>query len=457
MRQPTAIEKITEKQKLNFRKTFLKDIETLCVDTSGRGDVKDLHAKRSEIKKMAKGLLTDSERDKRSLTECEKDAFDACTYLLEDVSLAFDCRAELQSATAAINGVMNASTSTGTVSRSLETWQDLKTGKAIPVLEARHKFSDHIQRTDNVSARDCFAALAGHNVSEEVRSAMSIGQDTKGGYFTLPEFLSADIIDLMRAKNVVTQAGARTIPLPAAVTRVCRIDSDPKASWVGENALIPDTDMSIGAIDFNAHKLTCLVKISRELLQDAGNAGTVIMNAIATAMAAELDSAALYGTGVGQPLGIANNTDISTYTLGTGNGAVLSGYDDLLQGISKVIGANGPIATAAIMSPRTLIGYSLLKDGQGKPLERPDLIKNMAFYDTTKVPVNQVEGTSSDCSSIILGGFSELVVGIRSVLEIQVLQEKFADYGQVGYLATMRADTCLYQPQSICKVGAIKP
>jgi HK97 family phage major capsid protein len=110
------------------------------------------------------------------------------------------------------------------------------------------------------------------------------------------------------------------------------------------------------------------------------------------------------------------------------------------------------------MSPRTLIGYSLEKSGDGKPLERPDLIKNMTFLDTSKMPVTEVQGASGAvCSSIILGGFESLVIGIRSVMDIQVLNERFADTGQVGFLATMRADTALYQPKSFCKIIGIKP
>ena len=216
----------------------------------------------------------------------------------------------------------------------------------------------------------------------------------------------------MRAKNQVIAAGALTIPLPAQNCRIARLTDDPTASWVGENALIPDTSMEIGAVDFFAHKLTCLIKISRELLQDAGNAANLIMTGIANAMATELDSACLLGNGNGQPLGIFNTVGINSYSLGA-NGATLSGYDDLLYGIREIVNVNGPVPTSAIMSPRTLVDYGLMKDGEGLPLQKGDMVKNLAFYDTTKIPNDQVVGTSSDCSSIILGSFNQLVIGLE--------------------------------------------
>ena len=48
--------------------------------------LKDLHAKRSAAKKIAKDLLDTAEKEKRSMTESEIDAFDVCTALLDDFS-----------------------------------------------------------------------------------------------------------------------------------------------------------------------------------------------------------------------------------------------------------------------------------------------------------------------------------------------------------------------------------
>ncbi|OHB54671.1 MAG: hypothetical protein A2Y12_19115 [Planctomycetes bacterium GWF2_42_9] len=450
-----ALEKSTEKQIMSFKRTLLIDADSLAVSLNGNEDAKELHAKRSELKKLARSIIDTTTKEKRNLSEAENDAFDVCTNLLNDIQCAFDMRSEKTFATNGINEVSNETTGE-TSTRSIETWTDQQTGKPVPILGKEHRFADHIQRNGNeISSRDYFAGLAGHRVSAEAR-AQSIGTDTKGG-FMVPEHISAEVIDLLRAKNVCIQAGARTMPMSAQTVRVCRVDSDPVASWTGESSLIPDTDMNIGALDFIAHKLTCLIKVSRELLQDAGNASTVIQNAIATAMSAELDSAALSGSGAGCPLGIANHTTINTYSLGV-DGHILNGYDDILYGIKEIISVNGPIPKTAIMSPRTLIGYSLEKSGDGKPLERPDLVKSMTFIDSSKMPVTEVQGASGAvCSSIILGGFESLVIGIRSIMDIQVLNERFADTGQVGFLATMRADTAVYQPKAFCKIIGIKP
>lgn len=455
-----ALHKATEKQQFDFRKIFLKGPESFAVTTDGREPVKDLHAKRSEIRKMARGLLGTAEKEKRQLNESEESAFDTCTYLLDDIQYAFDLK---QERSVAERGIMGASGgnrgSCVTNSQTVEMWQDAKTGRSIAVLGGEHRFQDFTTNSGGhqFSARDYLAGLVGHTNNEEVRAALSTSSDTAGGYM-VPEHVSAEVIDLMRSKNTAIAAGARSFPMSESQVRICRLVENPTASWVGESNQIPeDSAMSIGALTFHAKKLTTLIKASTELLQDASNAGVVIQNAIASAMSLELDRAVYYGVGTVDPLGIFNDSEINVYELGTGNGGALSGYDDILYGVKKIIESNGQIPTTCVMSPRTLVDYSLLKDGEGLPLVKPDLIKNIQFFDTTKIPNNETVGTSSNCSSILLGTFQNMVIGIRSNLQLKILEERYADFGQVGFLATLRADMAVFQPKAFCKITGIRP
>jgi len=452
MRHEHAFIRSTDEQRQNFRRIFMRKAEDFCFDKCTT-PVQDLHAIRSELKKLAGNLMDISEKEKRVLTRQESDAVDVATYLIGDIHNEFEeraHRADAERALMGLHGVGNNAT--------VEMMQETRTGRNIPVLGKEHRFQDFVRPdSGQVTARDYFAGLVGHVKNPEVRAALSTTSDTAGGYM-VPEHISAEVIDLFRAKNTAIAAGAKSFPMSEASVRICRLVQDPTAAWVAENNLIPeDTAMEIGALEFHAKKLTTLIKVSVELLQDATNAGGVVQNAIAAAFAQELDRAVYFGTGTLDPAGIMNHPDICSLALGTGAGDKLSGYDDLLYGTREIVAANGPIPTAAVMSPRTLIDYSLMKDGDGKPLVKPDLIKGLQFFDTTKFPNDEHVGASTDCSSILLGTFSNLVIGIRANLQIQVLQERFADYGQVGFLATMRADCAVFQPKSFCKITGIKP
>jgi HK97 family phage major capsid protein len=54
-----------------------------------------------------------------------------------------------------------------------------------------------------------------------------------------------------------------------------------------------------------------------------------------------------------------------------------------------------------------------------------------------------------------MGYFPDLFVGVRTSLHIQVLQEKYADNNQVGFLATLRADIAVAHAASFANIIGI--
>ena len=71
----------------------------------------------------------------------------------------------------------------------------------------------------------------------------------------------------------------------------------------------------------------------------------------------------------------------------------------------------------------------------------PRRIVDVPLLTSTAVPIT--EGTSADTSPMILGDWREVFVGMRTELQISVLQERFADNGQVAFVAWLRADVAL--------------
>jgi HK97 family phage major capsid protein len=73
------------------------------------------------------------------------------------------------------------------------------------------------------------------------------------------------------------------------------------------------------------------------------------------------------------------------------------------------------------------------------------------------MPINETQGTSNNASSIILGDFAQVMIGLRTDLQIQVLQERFAEVGQIGFIAWMRADVALARPAALARIAGIIP
>ncbi|OZD12274.1 major capsid protein [Rhodococcus sp. 06-156-3C] len=261
----------------------------------------------------------------------------------------------------------------------------------------------------------------------------------------VPTPLATDIIDLARAKAVVLQAGATIVPMTSSTLRIPRLTGEGSPQFYSEGAQRVAQDISFDAVTLTAHTMDRLILISKELFEDSDPAaGTLISDAFAAQYALGLDRFALFGDGVTpNPLGLVNTPGVPKVANGGANGAALSSHDFLIKALGNVAAQNFT-PTAQIASPRTATQLALLKNSQGDYITPPANLPP-AFV-TAGVPVNLTTGTSSDTSVVITGQFDQLYIGLRSEFTLKVLPERWADTGQIGFLASQRWDVAVAQP-----------
>jgi HK97 family phage major capsid protein len=283
--------------------------------------------------------------------------------------------------------------------------------------------------------------------ADSERRAMSEGVLTGGGYL-VPTVLSSMLIDLARPQARVLQAGATVVPMAGPTVNVAKWAGDPSPAWHTESSAITPSDATLSRVTLSAKTLACLVLSSRELLEDAepNQLDDELRNAFAKQFALVLDSAALYGSGAsGQPLGVKATSGVTLSPMGA-NGLAPTNYDFLVNAVYAVR-ANNEVPTACIYNPRTSKELALLKDSQLRTLEPPPYLDPIAFYETTQVPTNLTVGTGTTTSDAFVADWSQLLVGVRTNVELQTsgpqlqrLVERYAEFGQVGFLAWYRAD-----------------
>jgi HK97 family phage major capsid protein len=116
-----------------------------------------------------------------------------------------------------------------------------------------------------------------------------------------------------------------------------------------------------------------------------------------------------------------------------------------------------PIIVCSVAPPRTELTYNKLKDTLNQPLRRPNAIANLPFLVTSKMPVNETQGTATTASRVIMGSFAELMIGMRTAIRIDIAREVFAATGQYAFIAWMRADIQLMHPASFAQIVGILP
>jgi HK97 family phage major capsid protein len=285
--------------------------------------------------------------------------------------------------------------------------------------------------------------------AEAEQRAVSESPLTAGGYM-VPTPLAADIIDKARNAARVFQAGATTVPMTSQTLKYARLTTDAVPAWRSEAAAISDQAMVFDSVTLTAQSLALMVKISVELFEDAPNGDNTIRNSFAKVIALELDRVALRGTGTPpQPKGILNQTGVTITTHGA-NGTVIGpvgtglGYDFLLNAVATCR-QNNFEPNAVISAPRLETSLGVLKSTLNTYVAQP-AVDVLPRYPTNQVPINLTVGTSSDTSEVYTGQWQQLLVGIRTDLQIRFLQERFMDNMQYAFLAYLRADIALAQP-----------
>jgi HK97 family phage major capsid protein len=281
----------------------------------------------------------------------------------------------------------------------------------------------------------------------EHERALSEGTLTAGGHL-VPTPLSSRVIDLARNATRVFQAGAITVPMTAQTLKLARLTGEGTPAWKSENAAISAADMSFDAVTFTARTLVRLVTLSVELFEDADpSSEDVIARSFAAQVALELDRVALRGSGTApEPRGVLNTSGITTTTHGA-NGAAIANDDFWLDAKGVVMGNNFE-PNAHIQAPRSSVSLSKLKEATTNAYLAPPA-NMLPMLATKQVPINLTVGTSTDCSEVYTGDWSQLMVGIRTDFQLLFLRERFvADNLQYAFLAYLRADVQLAQPSA---------
>ncbi len=256
-----------------------------------------------------------------------------------------------------------------------------------------------------------------------------------GGALVAPPEMG-ELIELLRNKEALVNAGARTVPLPPqGRMKYPRQTMASLTYWVGENAPITASDIGVGDVTLQAKKLAVLIKSPNELLRFASPAAeALIRDDMTKSLALGLDLAGLEGLGGdNRPLGIINRQNINRITSsspGTDGDAIVG--EDIYRMVAAVEESNAEFE-GWLMRPKTWFKYLQLRadavsqgDRQGMFLfnairEPGEGAKPaLATYPVTKstqISQSRAKGASTNLTYILGGMFSDVLIGMFGAIE----------------------------------------
>lgn len=282
-------------------------------------------------------------------------------------------------------------------------------------------------------------------VSYEVRNALQVGVDTEGGYLC-PDTFENQLVTGLTAKNVV-RGLAHVISTSSGQHKIPVVANRGTASWVEEEGPIPEGDDTFGQQYIGAHKVGTLIKVSEELLNDSAfNLEAYFVAEFARRIGNKEEEAFLNGDGAGKPTGILNDAEVGV-TAASGTAITADELIDLFYSLPAPYRANA----VWVMNDSTMRYIRKLKDTTGQYLWQKALhegehetLLGKPIYHSPFAPE-----VAAGAKPILFGDLSYYWIGDRKGITFRRLNERYADTGQVGFLASKRLDGKLILPEAI--------
>lgn len=326
------------------------------------------------------------------------------------------------------------------------------------------RYSDHPvirQATEQARERDQYAIATYGDLGQLVRSL-----STTGASAVVPQVWSNQVIDLMRNKSAILSANPTYVVMDRKVVNVGRLTGDPTAAFRAEGDTITASDPSFDSVTLTARTVSALVVGSLEFFQDSINGEQLISQALANALALELDKNALFGgmvTGANDegfnlasppaPKGLMKNLldNASGQVLGYAtNGTAITAatpYNEILDTLYQPRLYNFQ-PNALIWNTKMAKKLAKTYDTTYQQLVLPREMQTVQVIESNQIP-SYTRGTMSNTATdIVVGQFSEMLVGQRYDLSVRVLDQRYAETGSVGVVAVMRVDVQVAHPNA---------
>ena len=310
------------------------------------------------------------------------------------------------------------------------------------------EFEEKKGRSSDAYKTAFWRAIRQKSVPHEVYNALQIGVESEGGY-TVPDEYEHTLLEALQEVNIMrgivhvitTSSGDRKIPL---------VTSKGSATWVEEEAVIPESDDAFGQITLSAHKVGSMIRISEELLRDSAfDLAAYISREFARRVGAAEEEAILTGDGAHKPTGLLHATLGAELGVTTAAAATIAA--DELMDLQHALKAGYRRNACYIMNDATVKLLRKLKDGNGQYLwqpgllvGQPDTLLNQRVLTSNYMPL-PVAGNAA----ILFGDFSYYWLADREGRAIHRLNELYAATDQVGFKITQRVDGRLIMPEAV--------
>ncbi|MDH5640128.1 MAG: phage major capsid protein [Nitrospira sp.] len=271
-----------------------------------------------------------------------------------------------------------------------------------------------------------------------IRAAQTTGTGSGGGY-AVPDAAMAPLVEAMKtvggllpyATIVPSQSGS---DLPIPTDNETAIEGE----IITENSQHNEGDVALSQVVLQSFLYSSkIIRVSVQLMDDAGfDFGAYVLRKLGERIGRITAKHWIIGSGASQPRGIVTAASVGK----TAASATAVTYDelvDLLHSVDPIYRQNG----TWLVSDTTFAAFRKLKDGQSRPLygELANAEPNMLLGHKVSIDPNMPSMTTGQ-KAIIFGDLQSYYVRLVKGPRVLRLEERYADFAQLGFLSFLRAD-----------------
>jgi len=289
-------------------------------------------------------------------------------------------------------------------------------------------------------------------LGEATRAAMGVGSDAIGGY-AVPEGFGGRIISAMKAflgvqevAFVLPTAQGNDIPFPT------NDDTGNTGELIAENTEVAELEPTLGVATLKAYKFSSkLIKVAAELFQDSGvDIEAFLAQIIGERLGRIQNTYMTTGTGTSQPQGFVTGAASASVTPAA-TALIRDNIVDLIHAVNIAYRKSPSFRLA--MNDNTLKAIRKLSIGSGddRPLYQaspivgqPDTIEGVQF-----VICSDMADIGASAKSMVAGDFSRFYIRQVSNIRLLRLDQRYAEYDQIAFVAFARADSRVMDSSAI--------
>lgn len=176
------------------------------------------------------------------------------------------------------------------------------------------------------------------------------GVGADGGFAVPPDFRSEIMLKVMGEDSLIARTDGQTsssnsFTFPKDETTPWQTSGGVQAYWESEAAQLQQSKPALQTTTVKLAKLTALVPVTEELLEDAPSLANYLRKKAPEKMDFKVSDAIVNGTGAGQPLGILGSPSLITVAAESGQAAATINFNNIVNMYARLY---GPLRNGAV-------------------------------------------------------------------------------------------------------------